>query len=279
MRSPRVVTMRFGSLATALRRLVFMASLPSSDEPTPSPLAIGLPPPAPRIPRACPHGHRRTLPFFSPVPCKGDRGETLMGIAASPMLKEARHAEPALEIARDVPEPEPGAPVRDRDGVPRVHVPVPDDGSARLRHHPPALCPGAALRRAEEPEAVSLELPQRGRVPRGGDEQDLRRPRRGARAALDRGDGRLLRPRRHPHRGRRPARRAAGVLAVVIASLAPPREVFSRPKQSHRAVRAWLAFLSPSSASSQSPIASRAIRLASAIVSASLKQPGSSGTS
>ena len=49
----------------------------------------------------------------------------------------------------------------------------PDFATIRLRYVPPP-----ALRRAEEPEALPLELPRRGDVPRGGDEPDLRRPRR-----------------------------------------------------------------------------------------------------
>src|SRR6187401_2517602 len=96
---------------------------------------------------------------------------------------------------------------------PGIHVPVPDDGAARLRDARARLRPGSAVHRAEGAEAVRLVVPQRGRLPRGGDEPDRRRPRARAAATLPAPDGALQRPRRnlHDRRGRASqARLAAG---------------------------------------------------------------------
>ncbi len=60
--------------------------------------------------------------------------------------------------------------------MPRVHLPLPEDRAARLRHHPDPVRPGREVRGAEEPQALPLELPRRGGVPRGGHQPDLRRP-------------------------------------------------------------------------------------------------------
>src|SRR5512133_2043462 len=87
-----------------------------------------------------------------------------------------RHVEPAVPRAADLPEPEP-APVRDLVRVPGVHLRLPDDRAAGLRDDPDPLRARPEVRRAQEPEALSLELSRRGHVPRGGDEPHPRRPR------------------------------------------------------------------------------------------------------
>src|SRR5690606_26844601 len=109
---------------------------------------------------------------------------------------------PALPGARDVPQSSSGSPLRDPLRVPRVHVPVPEDGTARLRDDPDPLRAGADLRGAQELETLLVVVPRPRSIPRGRDQPDPRRPRRRDAAALDdRGRG-LLCPRRAPHRGR-----------------------------------------------------------------------------
>src|SRR5574337_891082 len=95
----------------------------------------------------------------------------------------------------------------------RVHLRVPADRAARLRplHDRDRARP--ALRRAQEPEDVLLELPQRRRVPRKGDQHRARRPGACDRTAVRPHQRRLVRARRHPHPDRRrapPARLEAG---------------------------------------------------------------------
>ena len=100
----------------------------------------------------------------------------------------------------------------------------PDFATIRLRYVPDAV------RGAEEPQALPVELPRRGHVPRGGDQPDLRRPRPRARPPLDRGRRRLRDPRRHPHHRdgapRRAPGRACSRAAPGFRSL-PPHRSFS----------------------------------------------------
>src|SRR5262245_2662159 len=93
----------------------------------------------------------------------------------------------------------------DPHGDSGVHLRLPDDGPARLRHAHPRLRCRRALRRAEIAQALHLVLPRRRRVPRGGDQQDPRRP--GARhpAALHAARSQVQRARRYPHHGDRRA--------------------------------------------------------------------------
>ena len=53
---------------------------------------------------------------------------------------------------------------------------VPDDRAAGLRHAGARLRARQAVRRAEIAQALHLVVPRRGRVPRGGDQPDPRRP-------------------------------------------------------------------------------------------------------
>ena len=81
------------------------------------------------------------------------------------------------------------APQRDymiRFAIARVHLPVPADRPARLRALSHRDGRRQALRRAQEPEDVLLELPQRGRIPRDGHEHHPRRHRQGHEASLRR---------------------------------------------------------------------------------------------
>src|SRR5262249_47537838 len=73
---------------------------------------------------------------------------------------------------------------------------LPQDGPARLRHDHHHLRPGAALRRAEKPEALPVRLPQPRHFLRALDQHDPRRP--GGRLPAEADDGR--RP-VHPARG------------------------------------------------------------------------------
>ena len=83
-----------------------------------------------------------------------------------------RHALEAHPEARSLSQPGAAPPLRDRDGGARVHLPLSPHRAARLRHHQDPLRPGPALRRAEEPQALPLELPERGRLPRARDQRD-----------------------------------------------------------------------------------------------------------
>ena len=78
-------------------------------------------------------------------------------------------------------------PKPERDYVIRFECPeftclCPKTGPAGLRHHPRRVRPRRALRRAQVLEALPLVVPRRGRVPRGGDQPDPRRPGGGHRA-------------------------------------------------------------------------------------------------
>ncbi len=73
------------------------------------------------------------------------------------------------------PNPSPQRDYRDPHADPRVHLPVPEDRPARLRHARPRLRARPALRRVEEPEALHLVVPQRRALPRGRDQRDPRR--------------------------------------------------------------------------------------------------------
>src|SRR5712691_6920643 len=76
----------------------------------------------------------------------------------------------AGEAPGDLPQPKSPARLRDSLRVPRVHLRMPDDRPAGLRHHPDRVHARQAVRRAEEPEAVPVELSRRRRLPRGGHE-------------------------------------------------------------------------------------------------------------
>src|SRR5262249_40040224 len=90
-----------------------------------------------------------------------------------------------------------------------VHLRVPDDGPARLRHHPYPLRARPAPGRVEVAEALPLVVSRGGRLPRGRDESHPERFRHGGPAALRRRDRRLQRARRHPDRGPRHLREAS----------------------------------------------------------------------
>src|SRR5207249_4934106 len=134
-------------------------------------------------------------------PCAGnpharfERGIQEPGLARAPRLISTNGR------SRDLPQ-QPSRPrLHDRPHLPGVHGAVPQDRPARLRHHPDLLRPRPALRRAEEPQALPLRLPQPGHLLRAGDQRDPRRPRPGAESeAYDR-RGRFPGPGRDLHRG------------------------------------------------------------------------------
>ncbi|HHQ40808.1 MAG TPA: hypothetical protein ENK20_00765, partial [Chromatiales bacterium] len=102
---------------------------------------------------------------------------------------------------------------------------MPAHGPARLRHPPPRVRPGPALRRAQVAQALHLVLPRRGPLPRGRHQPHPRRPGARLRAALHAPDRGVQRARRHLHHGRRRAPRPrlgapAGRAAAVSGGLA-----------------------------------------------------------
>ena len=72
----------------------------------------------------------------------------------------------------DLPQPEPGARLRDSLRLPGVHLPLPEDRPAGLRGDPRRLRPRRSVRRAQILEALPLVVPERRRLPRGGDQPD-----------------------------------------------------------------------------------------------------------
>src|SRR3954454_11696382 len=115
-------------------------------------------------------------------------GGPAMSIPASLVMRRritqpARHEHGAYKNPRDLPEPEARTRLRDQVRLPGVHVPLPEDGPARLRDHPRGVRARRPVRRAQVVEAVPLVVSQRGGVSRGGDEPDPRRPGRGLPAA------------------------------------------------------------------------------------------------
>src|SRR4029077_12186017 len=97
----------------------------------------------------------------------------------------------------DVQEPQSAARLRDRDRATRVYVALPEDRASALRHDPDRLCARPAAGRAQEPQDLAPDLPRQGHLLRGRDERDPRRARRGAFAAADDGERRVLGARRH----------------------------------------------------------------------------------
>ena len=102
----------------------------------------------------------------------------------------------------DLPQPEPGARLRDSLRLPGVHLPLPEDRPAGLRGHPRRLRPRRPVRGAQILEALPLVVPERRGVPRGGDQSDPGRSRRRHATAADAGDGCVQRPGRHHDHGR-----------------------------------------------------------------------------
>src|SRR6185295_17108817 len=76
---------------------------------------------------------------------------------------------------------------------------VPEDRATRLRHAGARLCARPQVRGAQVAQALRLVLPQRRRVPRGGDQPHPGRPRRRHAAALHEARSALQRARRHLH--------------------------------------------------------------------------------
>ena len=66
--------------------------------------------------------------------------------------------------------------LHDRNRLPGVHVGLPEDGPARFRHAHVPLRARPEVRGAEEPEALSAAVPQRGHFLRARDEPHSRRP-------------------------------------------------------------------------------------------------------
>src|SRR5689334_21400332 len=64
--------------------------------------------------------------------------------------------------ARDLSQPASRARIRNRDRLPRVHVDVPEDGTARLRYHPYPLRARCALHRAQVSQILPVGIPQQG---------------------------------------------------------------------------------------------------------------------
>ena len=117
--------------------------------------------------------------------------------APSPMARKPRPNR--LESTRIAPAIAPTAPagsprrlrqsdaaarLRDPLRDPRVHLHLPAHRPARLRPLHDRRHRRQALRRAQEPEALPLELSQRRRLPRAGDQRHPRRNRRRDEAAL-----------------------------------------------------------------------------------------------
>ena len=141
------------------------------------------------------------------------RGDRTRARGSAPQLSAARPRRPlewcSDEPARDLPQPQAGARLRDRLRLPRVHLPVPDDRPAGLRHDPDPLRARPAVRRAQEPEALpagasATRAPSTRRSPT----EILRRPGRGDRAAPHEVEGDFLRARRHRPSSRRRLRTA-----------------------------------------------------------------------
>ncbi len=86
--------------------------------------------------------------------------------------------------------PAAGTRLRHRVRDPRVHLQLPAHRPARLRPVHDRDDRRRPLRRAEEPEALHVELSRRGRVPRGGDQPDPRRHRRREPGRASPGSGR-----------------------------------------------------------------------------------------
>src|SRR3990167_5132382 len=105
--------------------------------------------------------------------------------AAAPAVYSA-HGDEADAAARGGAEPALGPRLRGPDDGAGVHLPLPDDGPARLRHDPHPLRARPAPGRAEVAEAVSLVLSRRGRLPRGRDKPDPGRLRGGGAPAVGR---------------------------------------------------------------------------------------------
>src|SRR6202049_1928352 len=112
------------------------------------------------------------------------------------------------EDPRNVSQPGRAARLRDPHADSGIHLPLPQDRAARLRDPLPRLRARPVVRGAEEPETLHLVVPQRGPVPRGGDQRDPRRPREGHGAALHAPHREVLRARRDLHDGGRGASQA-----------------------------------------------------------------------
>ena len=130
-------------------------------------------------------------------PLRSDLGSTRKKPAVPPSAPQQR-----LDVFAN-PNPE-------RDYVIQFVVPeftcnCPLTGQPDFAHFTIEMVCRPAVRRAEEPEALLLELPRRRRVPREGDEHDPRRHRRRDQAALRPHRRALERARRHLHQRRRRA--------------------------------------------------------------------------
>ena len=161
-------------------------------------------------------------PKLSPLPARRCRA----------MPQSAQRAE--KRTAR-LPNPAPGARLRHPVPGARVHLPLPDR-PARLRalHHRHDR--RRALRRAEEPEDVLLELPQRGRLPREGDQHHPSTTSSRPRAALHPHHGQVVRARRHLHqrggehrkKGWKPQPPVRAAIAHAAETACPPEPAARR---------------------------------------------------
>ena len=107
--------------------------------------------------------------------------------------------------------PSPGTRLRHRVRDPRVHLQLPAHRPAGLRPVHDRDGRRRPVHRAEEPEALLLELSRRRRVPRGGDQPILDDIVAASKPRFVRIRGALERARRHLHqRGRRAPRPRAG---------------------------------------------------------------------
>ena len=75
---------------------------------------------------------------------------------------------------------------------------MPKDWASGLWADHPALSASEGVRRTQEPQALSPELPQRWDLLRGRHQSHARRPGRGHEASVDAGDHRVEGPRWHP---------------------------------------------------------------------------------
>ena len=181
-------------------------------------------------------------------PLRNDLGSTRKKPAVPPSAPQTR-----LDVFAN-PNPE-------RDYVIQFIVPeftcnCPLTGQPDFAHFTIEMVCRQAVHRAEEPEALLLELSRRRRIPRSGDQHHPRRHRRGDEAALRAHRSALECPRRHLHqrrrrapqegmdagaRGRAAGRGESGHALVMWAKVPPrptPRRLRADPLPTMRSVAA-----------------------------------------